>query len=150
MKAIQKINRERFYGPRGVLIGGARDSAGLALPVRVCENLASGPLAKTLPPRFSLANHSPTGFEWGYLGSGPAQLALAVAAYCLGDERALECYQELKSGFFGNLSQAPGSFWEIWSEDVVAWSDILETAGKTAANSFLNSLISNECSQGGL
>ena len=23
-------------------------------------------------------NHSPTGFEWGYSGSGPAQLALAL------------------------------------------------------------------------
>lgn len=25
-----------------------------------------------------LFNHSPTGFEWGYGGSGPAQLALAI------------------------------------------------------------------------
>ena len=29
-----------------------------------------------LRPRFDLRNHSPAGFEWGYGGSGPAQLAL--------------------------------------------------------------------------
>jgi hypothetical protein len=27
-----------------------------------------------LPMRLELANHSPTGFEWGYGGSGSAQL----------------------------------------------------------------------------
>ena len=26
----------------------------------------------------SIVNHSPDGFNWGYLGSGPAQLALAI------------------------------------------------------------------------
>ncbi len=31
-----------------------------------------------LPPRFDVRNHSPSGFEWGYGGSGPAQLALAI------------------------------------------------------------------------
>jgi uncharacterized protein (DUF2249 family) len=36
----------------------------------------SGPL----PPRNDLYNHSPNGFEWGYGGSGPAQLALAILA----------------------------------------------------------------------
>jgi hypothetical protein len=28
--------------------------------------------------RLDVVNHSPTGFEWGYLGSGPSQLALAI------------------------------------------------------------------------
>ena len=32
---------------------------------------------RALNPRFDLWNHSPSGFEWGYGGSGPAQLALA-------------------------------------------------------------------------
>src|SRR5262245_4369364 len=36
--------------------------------------------SRLLPPRLELANHSPTGFEWGYGGSGPAQLALAMVA----------------------------------------------------------------------
>ena len=35
---------------------------------------------RPLNPRLDLWNHSPTGFEWGYGGSGPAQLALAILA----------------------------------------------------------------------
>lgn len=31
-----------------------------------------------LPWRLDIRKHSPTGLEWGYLGSGPAQLALAI------------------------------------------------------------------------
>ena len=50
-----------------------------------------------LPPRHDLANHSPDGFEWGYLGSGPAQLALALCAHATGDDqRALRVYQRVK------------------------------------------------------
>ena len=33
-----------------------------------------------------LANHSPSGFEWGYGGSGPAQLALALLLDYTDDE----------------------------------------------------------------
>jgi Family of unknown function (DUF6166) len=45
-----------------------------------------------------IVNHSPTGFCWGYAGSGPAQLALAILLDHLnGDrERALSLYQEFK------------------------------------------------------
>jgi hypothetical protein len=41
---------------------------------------------RDLDPRHDSRNHSPTGFEWGYSGSGPAQLALALAADVLGDD----------------------------------------------------------------
>jgi hypothetical protein len=52
---------------------------------------------RSLNPRLDLYNHSPTGFEWGYCGSGPAQLALAILADHLSDEReALNLYQRFK------------------------------------------------------
>lgn len=52
---------------------------------------------KPLKTRLDLRKHSPTGFEWGYAGSGPAQLALALLADALGDdERALKLYQTFK------------------------------------------------------
>ena len=52
---------------------------------------------RRLKPRFDLRNHSPTGFEWGYPGSGPAQLALAILADHLGNnEQALNFYQRFK------------------------------------------------------
>lgn len=34
--------------------------------------------ARKVDPRLDLLNHSPTGCTWGYLGSGPAQTALAI------------------------------------------------------------------------
>lgn len=37
-----------------------------------------------LPVRLDVSNHSPDGFEWGYGGSGPAQLALALCIDALG------------------------------------------------------------------
>lgn len=47
--------------------------------------------------RLELRNHSPTGFEWGYCGSGPAQLALAILAdHLKNDEEALNLYQRFK------------------------------------------------------
>jgi hypothetical protein len=51
-----------------------------------CEILADG---VRVPLRRSLAvwNHSPTGFEWGYGGSGPAQTALAILLDYTGGKR---------------------------------------------------------------
>ena len=61
---------------------------------------------RPLNPRLDLWNHSPTGFEWGYGGSGPAQLALAVLADHLGDDReAVALHQEFKRVVVANLSR---------------------------------------------
>jgi hypothetical protein len=41
--------------------------------------------------------HSPTGFSWGYMGSGPAQTALAILLKVTGDpDEALRFYQAFK------------------------------------------------------
>ncbi len=71
---------------------------------------------RDLPPRRDLRNHSPDGFEWGYSGSGPAQLALALCADVLGDdERAVRFYQLVKS-----LLVAPikGEHWTLTEEAI--------------------------------
>ncbi len=53
--------------------------------------------SRRLDERQDLYNHSPDGFMWGYGGSGPAQLALALAAdVTQSSELALRVYQELK------------------------------------------------------
>jgi uncharacterized protein DUF6166 len=50
-----------------------------------------------LDMRLDLRNHSPDGPNWGYMGSGPAQLALALAADALNDDgRASHIYQHIK------------------------------------------------------
>jgi hypothetical protein len=50
-----------------------------------------------LPLRLDLWNPSPSGPEWGYAGSGPTQLALALLADAVGDdERAVVLHQFFK------------------------------------------------------
>jgi hypothetical protein len=45
-------------------------------------------------------NHSPTGFEWGYAGSGPAQTALAICLEIFPAEWMAEAlYQSFKFAF---------------------------------------------------
>jgi hypothetical protein len=57
-----------------------------------------------LPLRLDLRNHSPDGFGWGYMGSGSAQLALALCADVTGDDaRALAVYQQFKRRVISRL-----------------------------------------------
>jgi hypothetical protein len=70
-----------------------------------------------LPMRLDLRNHSPTGSEWGYAGSGPAQLALALAADVLGDdEQAQDIYQDLKFKVIGRL---PHDRWSLTEDQLL-------------------------------
>ena len=41
-------------------------------------------------------NHSPDGFNWGYGGSGPAQLALAILLEFNDNQTAIAHYQQFK------------------------------------------------------
>ncbi len=69
-----------------------------------------------LNPRLDLWNHSPTGFEWGYAGSGPAQLALALLADCLGDEEeAIQWHHDFKSGVIAAL---PIASWVLTEAEI--------------------------------
>jgi hypothetical protein len=69
-----------------------------------------------LPLRLDLRNHSPSGFEWGYGGSGPAQLALAILAAHFGDDdRALATYQRFKARTIAGLD---GDAWSLSREDI--------------------------------
>jgi hypothetical protein len=61
---------------------------------------------RRLKLRLDLASHSPTGFAWGYAGSGPAQLALAILADALGDGKAaLALHQLFKFAVIAPLVQ---------------------------------------------
>lgn len=43
-----------------------------------------------LPLRTDISNRSPTGFAWGYRGSGPRQLAIALLADVYDDDAAAD------------------------------------------------------------
>jgi Family of unknown function (DUF6166) len=84
--------------------------------VKVIDKDAPGG-AYPLPLRLDLRCHSPTGPEWGYGGSGPAQLALALLADALGDdEKAQQHYQDFKFRVVGRL---PHARWELSQEDIL-------------------------------
>ena len=71
---------------------------------------------RRLNPRHDLWNHSPDGFEWGYGGSGPAQLALAILAdHCNNDEQALNFYQRFK---WTAVARFPHRSWLLTSEQI--------------------------------
>ncbi len=71
-----------------------------------------------LAMRNDLRNRSPTGPEWGYSGSGPAQLALAILSDAVGDQEALSCYQDFK---FSVVCALPHDHWELRRDEVRAW-----------------------------
>lgn len=62
-------------------------------------------ITSNLNPRLDLRNHSPTGFSWGYNGSGCAQTALAILCDVTDDETALEFYQEFKNRVIARIPQ---------------------------------------------
>ena len=69
----------------------------------------------TLDPRHDLVNHSPTGFGWGYNGSGPAQLALAILAHHTGNDNYARVYhQDFKKDVISKLPM--GGPWAIEEE----------------------------------
>src|SRR5436190_8390798 len=71
---------------------------------------------RPLNPRLDLWNHSPTGFEWGYGGSGPAQLALALLADHLNDDHeAVRLHQEFKRAVIAGLNRRE---WTLTSDAI--------------------------------
>ncbi len=84
-----------------------------------------------LPLRRDLRDHSPDGFNWGYGGSGPSQLALALCADALGDdERALCVYQDFKWRFVAPLE---GQRFEVSAAEVVRLVEHIEASRKAAS-----------------
>ena len=67
-----------------------------------------------------LANHSPSGFSWGYSGSGPAQLALALLLDYTGDEDvALAHYTAFKNRVVSQLDCShPERYWRLTGTDI--------------------------------
>lgn len=78
-----------------------------------------GQVVRLLRPRLDVRNHSPTGYEWGYCGSGPAQLALALVADLLGESLAVQVYQHVKSVLVSRFAPAGFLLTEIELRAVV-------------------------------
>jgi len=74
-----------------------------------------------LQPSLNIKSHSPDGFAWGYGGSGPSQLALAIMLIETGHDpkMALKYYQEFKIEVIAKLNCDSG--WILQSANVQAW-----------------------------
>lgn len=65
--------------------------------------------------------HSPEGFQFGYGGSGPAELARAIliAVFPANDEvRQARCYQRFK---WAKIAPVQGDYLELTSEEIEEW-----------------------------
>lgn len=95
---------------------GYRDAAGN--PVVWVQEAGQLPRKLDPAPSQSIRNHSPDGFNWGYGGSGPAQLALAILLDVLGDtDAAGSVYQVFKWMHVGHW----GDTWSITDREVFDW-----------------------------
>jgi hypothetical protein len=84
--------------------------------VTVARKGVMGPL----DPRLDLRKHSPDGFSWGYGGSGPAQLSLAILADYFGatkegDKLAESLYQDFKENV---VARKESDLWELTGAEV--------------------------------
>ncbi|PSR22144.1 MAG: hypothetical protein C7B45_07930 [Sulfobacillus acidophilus] len=74
----------------------------------------------TRHPLPHVGNHSPTGFNWGYGGSGPADLALSLLVNALGHRRQADTgplYQEFKWAVVAHLPDE----WSLTPQDILDW-----------------------------
>lgn len=87
---------------------------------------------RALPEKFDLVNHSPTGFEWGYPGSGPSQLAFAMLFDALDGDvaRVRQNYHPFKDAVIARLSPT----WALSKANVVRWVEEWEARHKRPAD----------------
>ncbi len=79
----------------------------------------------SLDQNFDLKVVSEDGFEWGYEGASPAQLALAILADARGNEYALANYELFMREIVANFNNE----WEMTTADI---DEALENIGAKA------------------
>lgn len=62
--------------------------------------------------------HSPTGFEWGYSGSGPADLALNIVSMFVPGFWAMYLHQQFKEVFIALIPREGG---QIHTFEILVW-----------------------------
>jgi len=88
-------------------------------------------------PSQQLINHSPDGFNWGYGGSGPSQLALAILLDHFHDPiLARKYYQDFKWELISKLPDV----WELTDEQI---EKIIYTIAMTPPQHTTSSYINN-------
>ena len=83
---------------------------------------ANGKIRQLHPERSqAVKNHSPDGFNWGYGGSGPGQLALAILLEVTHNEAvALAYYHDFEARFIATINSQHDD-WELPEEEIIGW-----------------------------
>lgn len=111
----ERDHRARERQGRGLLYTGQRLDGG-ACSVTAWEE--GRPTLLDPKPSQRLLSHSPAGFEWGYEGSGPAQLALALLLDFSSDEElAVKHHHAFKQQIIAQIPQEEVS-WRLKGEDI--------------------------------
>jgi hypothetical protein len=99
------------------LYAGTRMFPGQGTLSDVIVTVASGPTDVHMLKH--IVRHSPTGFNWGYGGSGPADLALSILTDVFGGrfELADVFYFQFKIDFVAGW----GNKWTITTEEIDSW-----------------------------
>lgn len=106
--AIPAESHEKVYvGRRLPTVAGGRG--------QVVVTIQQGMGERRLEP---IGEHSPDGFEWGYGGSGPAELALAILADHLDCEPPAALYQAFKAAVVANLNHFG---WQLRASEIAGW-----------------------------
>jgi len=73
-------------------------------------------------PSQRIFNHSPDGFAWGYYGSGPSQLALAILLDVTADpELSVRYHQAFKEDFVAKWPEGRDKLVQVFEVDVMGW-----------------------------
>ena len=110
----------------------SRDSKDILLlgrrgPGGACVHVGGDPLAPgsaLWETSLCLRDHSPTGPEWGYVGCGPAQLALAVLLLVTDSVEAERYYHIFKQSVIAGIR---ADRWTLPVRDVRTWLDHVRT-----------------------
>lgn len=109
-----EIYPEILYYAKRISEGGGQPVYKKLLPDGETTLLPPGPSQK-------LRNHSPDGFQWGFGGSGPAQLALALLLDATSDPgKAQAYYQQFKFDIVSGWSNE----WSISRSEILEWIEL--------------------------
>jgi hypothetical protein len=82
----------------------------------ILKRLPGGGTEVNIPQK--LVYHSPCGFEWGYEGSGPADLALNILVQFTDEKTAFELHQDFKNEFVAYIPREGGV---ISRDKIINW-----------------------------
>jgi len=113
-----------------------RDAASVYIGTRTCDGEAIIHVdGERLNPKRSqkLINHSPDGFNWGYCGSGPAQLALGILLDYFGElSPDVLIYQRFKERAIATIPQSEDN-WSITGAEIEEHVAAIRVAAGSAA-----------------